>query len=57
MQDNKAIFDMLDAAGAEYRTVSHEDVHTMEDLVPIEQQLGAKFFRNLFLCNRQKTQF
>ena len=43
MQDNKAIFDMLDAAGAEYRTVSHEDVHTMEDLVPIEQQLGAKF--------------
>ena len=57
MQDNKAIFDMLDAAGAEYRTVSHEDVHTMEDLVPIEQQLGARFFRNLFLCNRQKTQF
>lgn len=57
MFDNKPIFDMLDGLGIEYRKADHQDVHTMEDLTPIEQQLGARFFRNLFLCNRQKTQY
>ena len=57
MFDNKPIFDMLDRLGIKYTAVKHDAVHTMEDLKPIEQQLGAVFFRNLFLCNRQKTQF
>ena len=48
MFDNKAIFDMLDGLGIEYKLAQHEDVHTMEDLIPIEEELGAKFFRNLF---------
>lgn len=57
MFDNKAIFDMLGSLGIEYKLAQHEDVHTMEDLIPIEEELGAKFFRNLFLTNRQKTMF
>lgn len=57
MFDNKEIFDMLDGLHIDYKVISHEDVHTMEDLAPIEKELGAPFFRNLFLCNRQKTQF
>ena len=57
MFDNKPIFDMLDRLGIKYTAVKHDAVHTMEDLKPIEQQLGAVFFRNLFLCNRQKTKY
>ncbi len=57
MFDNRPIFDMLDSLGVEYRTATHPDAHTMEDLPPIERELGAPFFRNLFLCNRQKTQY
>ena len=57
MFDNKPIFDMLDQLKVDYRLLRHEDVHTMEDLAPIEEKLGAPFFRNLFLCNRQKTQY
>ncbi|MBR4875341.1 MAG: prolyl-tRNA synthetase associated domain-containing protein, partial [Clostridia bacterium] len=56
MRDNKAIFELLDSLAIDYRMVEHEDVHTMEDLLPIEAQLGAKFFRNLFLTNRNKSQ-
>ncbi|MBR5284394.1 MAG: prolyl-tRNA synthetase associated domain-containing protein [Clostridia bacterium] len=56
MRDNKAIFELLDRLAIDYRMVEHEDVHTMEDLLPIEAQLGAKFFRNLFLTNRNKSQ-
>lgn len=56
MFDNKAIFDMLTALEIDYRMLEHEVAHTMGDLPPIEEQLGAKFFRNLFLTNRNKSQ-
>lgn len=56
MRDNKAIFQMLDSLAIDYRMAEHEEVHTMEDLPPIEEQLGARFFRNLFLTNRNKSQ-
>lgn len=55
MFDNRQILDMLDELGVKYTLMTHDDVHTMEDLAPIEKKLGARFFRNLFLCNRQKT--
>ncbi|MEA4920975.1 MAG: prolyl-tRNA synthetase associated domain-containing protein [Clostridiaceae bacterium] len=57
MFDNRPLFDMLDMAGVKYEKVEHPDVHTMQDLEPIEKKLGARFFRNLFLSNRQKTQY
>lgn len=57
MFDNHPLFDMLDMAGVKYEKAEHPDVHTMQDLVPIEDKLRAKFFRNLFLSNRQKTQY
>lgn len=55
MQDNKVIFDLLAALHIDYTLAEHEVVHTMEDLLPIEEQLGARFFRNLFLHNRNKS--
>ena len=56
MFDNKVIFDLLDELKIEYSMITPPDAHTMEDLPPIEAQLGAKFFRNLFLHNRNKSQ-
>lgn len=41
MFDNKAIFEMLEHLGIAYRMAEHADAHTMEDLPPIEAQLGA----------------
>lgn len=55
MFDNKAIFDLLAELHIDYTLAEHPVVHTMEDLLPIEAQLGAKFFRNLFLHNRNKS--
>ena len=51
------IFAFLDGLGVPYTGTEHPAAFTMDDLLPIETQLGAPFFRNLFLTNRQKTEF
>ncbi len=52
-----AIYDCLDALGIEYKRADHNHADTMEDCLLIESVLGAKICKNLFLCNRQKTNF
>jgi Ala-tRNA(Pro) deacylase len=37
--------------------VDHEHADTMEDCLLIESVLGGKICKNLFLCNRQGTEF
>ncbi len=53
----EAIFDRLDTLGIAYCRVDHEHADTMEDCLLVESVLGAKICKNLFLCNRQKTDF
>lgn len=53
----EAIYDKLDKLGISYSRVDHEHADTMEDCLAVEAVLGAKICKNLFLCNRQKTQF
>ena len=53
----EAIYDKLDALSISYIRVDHEHADTMDDCRNIEQQLGAPICKNLFLCNRQQTQF
>ncbi len=53
----EAIFDKLDQLGISYARVDHEHADTMEDCLAVEAVLRAKICKNLFLCNRQKTQF
>lgn len=50
---------LLDALEVEYWRVDHADqkADTMEDCRAIDECLGATVCKNLFLCNRQKTQF
>ena len=50
-------YDLLDRLGVEYERIDHEPAMTMEDCKEVDQLLEAVICKNLFLCNRQKTQF
>ncbi len=52
-------YDFLDGLDIEYYHVDHRDMpaDTMEACVAIDEALGCKICKNLFLCNRQKTNF
>lgn len=48
---------LLDRLGISYARVEHGPANTMEDCVDIDRALNTKICKNLFLCNRQKTDF
>lgn len=50
-------YDMLDRLGIAYGRVDHEHADTIEACHEIESTLGAKICKNLFLTNRQQTEF
>lgn len=51
-------YDLLDSLGIEYWRIDHEAAYTMEACEEIDKALGdALICKNLFLCNRQKTDF
>ena len=51
------VYDLLDALGVEYERIDHEPAMTMEVCEEIDASLGALICKNLFLCNRQQTDF
>ena len=52
-----AIYDRLEELSIPFDRVDHEHADTMEDCLLIESVLGGKICKNLFLCNRQGTEF
>lgn len=50
-------YDLLDSLGIEYDRIDHEPAMTMEICEEIDRVLGATICKNLFLCNRQETDF
>ncbi|MBR2849459.1 MAG: prolyl-tRNA synthetase associated domain-containing protein [Clostridia bacterium] len=50
-------YDLLDSLGIEYDRIDHEPAMTMEICEEIDRALGATICKNLFLCNRQETDF
>lgn len=52
-----AVYDLLDELGIEYERTDHEEANTMEACNEIDKVLGVIICKNLFLCNRQKTNF
>ena len=48
---------MLDQLGISYVRTDHEHADTMEACNAIDAVLDVKMCKNLFLCNRQKTNF
>lgn len=51
------VYDLLDRLALRYERIDHEPAMTMEVCRDIDEALGATICKNLFLCNRQKTQF
>lgn len=50
-------YDMLDRLSIEYFRVDHEYADTIEMCHEVEKVLGADICKNLFLTNRQQTEF
>ena len=51
------VYDLLDKLGIEYQRVDHEEANTMEACAVVDKLLGVTICRNIFLCNRQQTDF
>ena len=53
------VYDFLDSLGVQYKRIDHEAAMTMEACEEIDRTLGegAAICKNLFLCNRQETDF
>lgn len=53
------VYDFLDSLGVRYKRIDHEAAMTMEACEEIDRTLGegAAICKNLFLCNRQETEF
>lgn len=50
-------YDFLDKLNIEYERIDHEAAMTMEECADVDEALGAMICKNLFLCNRQETDF
>lgn len=57
LEKEKRVYDLLDGLGIEYKRVDHPVAETMEACREIEKVLGVEICKNLFLRNRQKTDF
>ena len=51
------VYDLLDSLGIEYQRTDHGHADTMEACNEIDKVLGTIICKNLFLCNRQETDF
>ena len=52
-----ACYDFLDSLGVRYQRADHSETPSIEACGEVERMLGIEICKNLFLCNRQKTQF
>ncbi len=52
-----AVYELLDGLGVGYRTCVHPAAFTMEECEAVRAAIGAPVFKNLFLTNRQQTQY
>ena len=50
-------FALLDRLRIPYAWVAHDMANTIEDCAAVDAALGISICKNLFLCNRQKTEF
>ena len=50
-------YDFLDRIGIRYGRMDHEPVTTIDACEAVDNALGFHICKNLFLCNRKKTEF
>lgn len=53
----KAVYEFIDRLGVDYITLSHPAAFTMEECEMVRKEVDAPVFKNLFLTNRQQTDF
>lgn len=51
------VYDLLDSLGVFYQRIDHEAAMTIDACREIDLALNALICKNLFLCNRQETDF
>ena len=51
------VYELLDSLAIEYERCDHAPALTMEDCEAVDEAMGVRMCKNLFLCNRQKTDF
>lgn len=51
------VYDLLDELNIKYYRADHSPADTIEDCQKVEEVIGVQICKNLFLCNRQKTEF
>ena len=51
------VYDFLDSLGVPYQRIDHEPLMTMAACEEVDKILCATICKNLFLCNRQETDF
>ena len=56
-EQEAAAFDLLERLGIDYDRVSHDAAFNMELCAEVGRALDVSVCKNLFLCNRQKTNF
>lgn len=52
-----AVYELLEKLEISYLRVDHEAAATVDDCHGVDEALGIQICKNLFLCNRQKTDF
>ena len=57
LEKEQRCYALLDELQIPYARVDHEHADTIEACEAVEQVLGEKICKNLFLCNRQETTF
>jgi Ala-tRNA(Pro) deacylase len=57
LPQESAAFDLLESLHIDYDRVSSDPADTMEKCAAVSAALGVPICKNLFLCNRQQTEF
>lgn len=57
LEKERRCYALLDSLALDYDRIDHPAAETMEACLAIEEVLGAHICKNLFLCNRQQTDF
>ena len=56
-ETEEKVYDFLEEAGVSFSRMDHAPVLTMEDCLAIDEAAGFEICKNLFLTNRQETEF
>ena len=57
MEKEMRVYELLDELGISYVRADHEAVMTIEACREVDEALQIEICKNLFLCNRQETEF